>query len=338
MIVWLTMELAAASSLWPVEVGQTIEGIAVELGDPQLASVIRGLNGLPPGAQPRIGRLLKLPDQASTSEQDAFLELTVGEVTVTTQGGRPQAAQRLVALPTGAQVCTGANSYALLHVATTCAEDGPVGDGVVLWSDTCITLRAVGATRAGRATVVEVDQGSLVVADPKEVTGRVTVVAGAGMATGTGGFRVHLESDDALRAESLTSRLALLGDDQQLDLEAGKGARVQADGQLSATVDLLKPGGLVRPDVGEPLRRVQFRWTPNAEAFGYRVTLSGDAAGNGILHARALTTPVYAPELLLLPVAPGEPVWWRVAALDRLGFLGIPTPTRPFGLPWGGTP
>ncbi|MEO0599926.1 MAG: hypothetical protein AAF211_00725 [Myxococcota bacterium] len=338
MMLFAWLSVARAGGLWPVETGQTVESIAETLGDPGYAQVLRELNGLGPAEQPRIGRLLAYPDTASTSEQRAFLEAVLGEVSVAPRGGSPQTAQRLVELPLGATVCTGPASYALLQVATTCVDEAPESDEVVLWSETCATIRGVGATRAGRATVVEVIRGSLVVADAGKAPGRVSVVAGAGVATGTGGFRVHLEPDEALRAEALTARLALLGDDRQVDLEAGQGARVLADGSIPSVVDLLGAGPLTSPDVGEPLRRGQFRWSPTPEAFGYRIALSADPEGKRQLHHQSVSRPVYTPEMLLLPVEPGEPIWWTVATLDRFGFLGVSSPRRPFGLPWEGAP
>lgn len=336
-LAWLIALSAHAEALWPVEAGQTVEAIANQLGDADLGPVIRQLNGLGPTEQPRTGQLIALPDAARTSVQQAFLVALLGAVTVAPPGGPPQPAQRLVALPVGGTVCTAPDSYALMQVATTCADDGPVGDEVVLWSETCVRVRSVGATAAGRSTVVQVLQGSLVVAEPDGEAARVSVLAGAGIATGTGGFRVHLEADEALRAEALTAQLRLLGQGTQLDLAPGQGSRVRPNGTIDPVTELLGNGPLVRPSVGEPLRRVQFRWDPTPDAFGYQVALSADPRGLVVLHRHSVTTAVYAPELLLLPVEPGEPVWWTVATVDRFGFLGVPSPRRPFGLPWQGS-
>lgn len=337
LLIWLGV--AAATDVRPVLAGETIESIAQQLGDRSLAPVLRRLNGLSPRAQPRTGQLLTLPDRPRQVDQSAFVVSRVGQVTTTLPGGSPRPARAYVALPAGVTVCTAANSYAVLQLATSCAAEGvePTGDQLVLWTETCVEVRALSATpRSGRSTLIEVREGSVVVADPEGPENRrITVVAGAGIATGTGGFRIHLESDAVLRAEALTAGLALLGDGQQRDLAAGQGARVRSDGSTTEAIDLLGSGPLIAPTPGQVLQRGQFRWEPNPDAFGYRVMLSRDPRGLELVHLESVAPPLYAPKRLLLPVRPDRPVWWTVVSLDRFGFLGLPAKRRPFGVPWG---
>ena len=313
---------------------------AEELGDAGLAGSIRQLNQLAAGEQPEVGQLLVLPPPTVPQvEQDAFLTSVVGEIAVTPPGGSPQRAQAFVSIPTGSRVCTQGRSYGLLRVATSCDGDDAQADDVVLWADTCVRLDSVVASVQGRATVLTVEQGSVVIAEPDandQGNHRVSVVAGSGVAVGAGGFRVHLEPDQALRAEALTAELAVLGGGEELVLQAGEGVRVPLQGVPTGKVDLLGAGPLRAPGPREPLRRPSFAWQPQAEAFGYLFTISADARGVRVVYQEPTPDSVHAPGRLLLPVEPGQPLWWRVATLDELGFLGVPTASRPFGTPGGG--
>ena len=57
MTAWLALWSAAAlaDDRWPVRAGETVETVAVALGDPRLADEIRRINDLAPSAQPTVG-------------------------------------------------------------------------------------------------------------------------------------------------------------------------------------------------------------------------------------------------------------------------------------------
>ncbi|MBX2803788.1 MAG: LysM peptidoglycan-binding domain-containing protein [Myxococcales bacterium] len=342
MIAWTLLVLGAeAAELRAVRRGDTIESIAESLGDPALAGAIRSLNDLAAGAQPEIGQLLTLPGPTVEQvDQQAFLVSSVGDVTVQ-QGADSSSAGRLfTAIEADSTVCTGSDSFATLRLASSCDGEGKLADDVTLWSDTCVQLLSMVASSLGRSTVVRVLSGSVVVAEPLRGEGvgsasQVTVQAGSGVASGEGGFRVHLEPDEALRAEALTDPLAVMGAGQQQNLAAGQGSRVPFGGVPTEPIDLLGAGPLREPGPGAPLRRALFRWEPQEEAFGYQFAIATDARFTEVVYQDPVPESVHDPELLMLPLKGREGLFWRVATLDRFGFLGVPTQPRPIGLPEG---
>ncbi|MEM6929229.1 MAG: hypothetical protein AAF602_19980 [Myxococcota bacterium] len=341
MIVLLSSVLASGAELRAVRDGDTIEAIAESLGDPALAGSIRSLNQLAAGAQPEVGRLLVLPPPVGVDQvdQQAALVSVVGDVTVAPPGQPPAPAEVLTEIPVGSVVCTAEDSYATIRLASACEGLGVWHDVVTLFDESCVETLAMVASTRGRSSVLRVTSGSVVVADPGEThegqpPHEVTIQAAEGVATGRGGFRAHLESDEALRTEALTNELALLGGGQELRLLAGQGSRVHADGRPpDDPVALLGAGPLLVPAAGEPLRRPVFRWAPQDEAFGYSVAIAGDADFTKLLYRNPVPEPVHLAQRLLLPMTRIDGLWWQVASIDRFGFIGVPTPAQALGLP-----
>ena len=246
-------------------------------------------------------------------------------------GGRPAAT--FTPLPHGAEVCTGPQSWATLRVAAACEGDGLQNDDIVLASDTCVELRSAFATTLGRSTVVQVLAGSISVAR-LEGPGRVSVVTEAGITTGThGGFRVHVEPDRAMRAEALYADVAVLGAGEQEKLHVGQGSRVRPGEAPSEAIDLLDVEALVSPRPGEPLLRPRFSWTPDDDALGWRLEIATERDFLRLVYQQDVSEPYHAPDLLMLPFRSSGGLWWRVSAVDRFGFLGVPTAPGPIALP-----
>ncbi len=336
MILWMITSAVLSAELRAVRAGDTVESIAESLGDASLAGSIRGLNGLAPNAQPLIGQLLTLPAPTVPQvEQQGFLVSVMGKVTVQAPaGGSAAPAQPFVPLPTGSIVCTGDRSNATLRLASSCEGEGVQSDDLALFEATCVEIQAIVASDLGRSTVLRVLSGSISVADNATRTpAQITIQVGSGVATGQGGFRVHLEEDASLRAESLSSELAVMGAGEEKVLSAGQGVRVVEGQSPGDIVDLLGSGALSEPGPGAPLWRPLFRWEPEPEAFGYLFSIAGDQLCTKVLYQEPLVEPAHIPQLLLLPTRDSEGLWWRVSAFDHLGFLGIPTPARAFALP-----
>lgn len=336
MILWTLIGAAEAAELRAVRAGDTVESIAESLGDASLAGAIRGLNDLGAGEQPLIGHLLTLPSPTVPQvEQQSFLVSVVGQVTVQYPSATdPSPARPFSSLPTGSTVCTGDRSNASLRLASSCEGRGLESDDVALFEETCVEVRSVVASDLGRSTVLRVLSGSIAVADGTSSSpSRVTVQAGSGVATGSGGFRIHLEPNASLRAEALTQQLAVIGAGAETVLDAGQGVRVPQDSPPGEVVDLLGAGPLIQPGPGAPLWRPVFRWEPEPQAFGYLFTIAGDQLSTKVLYQEPLVEPAHIPKQLLLTTRDQAGLWWRVASFDHLGFLGIPTPARPFGLP-----
>ena len=342
MVLYAWLGMAWAGEIRPVGAGDTVERIASSLGDASLASVIRALNDLDVGEQPEIGRLLELPPPAGTRQVDqrAILVSVVGDVVVTPPGGPAAPAQLHVPLPPDTVVCTQDRSFATIQLASACAGEGQVQDEITLAESTCVELRSMVASDRGRASLVRVLQGSVIVADPPadQAKSSIAVQVADGIAMGVGGFRAHLEavaSGDTLRTEALYNSVSLLGEGEARELAPGEGARVLPEGKLGDTVALLGMGPLLRPEVGEALRRPVFTWSPQPDAFGFQFTIVGNARATRVLYQEPVTDAVHRPGLLFLPVVGIDGLWWLVAPLDEFGFLGLPSPARPFVAPEG---
>lgn len=338
MILLALATAAPAAELRVVHNGDTVESIAASLGDPALAGPIRALNALGAADQPTVGRLLVLPASSVPQvDQQGFLVSVVGDVTVARPPAAAEPAELFRSIPADSVVCTGSRSFATLRVASACDGQGAVNDDVTLLADTCVELRSAVASTLGRSTALRVRQGSIVVSQPVD-PGQVTVEAGAGVVSGEGGFRVHQEADGALRAEALTADLAVFGAGVEQSLRAGQGSRVRPAEGPSAPVDLIGSGPLVAPAPGAPLARATFQWEARPDAFGYLVSIAGDAAFTRVLYQEPVVETICAPSLLLLPLRNPEGLFWRVEAVDRFGFVGLPTLARPIGLPSGVMP
>ena len=317
-----------------VRTGQTVAGIADSLGDPALADEIRRLNDIAAGVEPIVGSVLQLPSLPGDSEQDAMLVGYFGSGQVVRPG---QAVEPFVlgqTLPLGTVVCTEPDSTATVRLGM--SQDGRDHDDILLLGTTCITVR--GSTRSGtsRQSIVEVRDGSIAIHEgfADDNTGMVTVLTPSGLTTGEGGgFRVHIEPG-AARTEALTDPVAVMGAGAEVLLKAGQGSRVRTGLAPEAPVDLLMPGTPLLPAASAPLRFADFSWTAVDRALGYRVELSTSPAFDEVVVTQDVGPNAWKPDVLLLPYrVPG--IWWRVAAFDRTGFLGLPSDGRHSEFPVG---
>ena len=332
MIALFALLAAFADELRPVRAGDTVESIAAARGDATLAAEIRKLNGLGPTEQPVIGSILQLPaPPGHHSDQEAFLIALNGQGTFTTNGVEVPA-DTWKPIPNQTVVCTGRNSTATLRLASTCNDTGDATDDIVMNPETCLTVQGSFSSVAGRSTVVQVTRGAVSVASTKDTDGQVTIVTPSGVTTGTGGYRVTIE-EQAARTEAITAPVAVSGSGVEVAVGQGQGSRVRTGEVPMEPVDLLPPGILLKPEDGERLRRLLFTWQTAPEAFAYRLELSTNRTFSDVLYIEDLAETQYRPGLLLLPTNGPTRLHWRIAAFDRLGFLGMPSDTRTFLLP-----
>ena len=325
---------AVAGELRPVRAGDTLASIAAELGDPNLVGSLRALNGLGPAEEPIVGALLVLPRRAlvTGADQQPFLLTARGDVRV----DRAPATLHQ-AVPLGAAVCTGPDSYATLRVATHCTRDGAGHDDLTLDAGSCAQVIGAYGDTHGRSTVVRVLSGSIMVQDPPgDGHGHVTVQAGTGLTTGRdGGYRVTLE-DRTLRAEALYAAVAIQGAGQEVQLAAGEGSRVAPDAPPTTPVALTPPGQPLLPEDGAVLRRPRFVWTPVSDAFGYRIEVAATPDFVDVVYQDDVPDPLYQPSLMMLPWPDDGELHWRIATFDRFGFLGVPSDGRRLRWPSAG--
>lgn len=331
---WCLVVAAWSAEHRVVRDGDTVESIASDVGDPSLAPRIREINGLGDGAQPEVGRVLLLPElPGEHQDQDAALLAFRGAVDLKIRG-RAVPPQVGLALPLGTTVCTGADGFATVRLAL--SHRGGIHDDLSLFPGTCLTVDGTSSRPGARSSLVRVDSGSVAVRAVGDAAepGSVTVVTPSGATSGErGGFRVTVEAQ-AMRAEALYARATVFGARRMLDLEAGQGSRTPTGGAPGAAVALLAPGTPTAPDDGAVLRRPDFTWVPVDRALGYRLELAVAPDFSDVVRLEDVQGTEWLPDRLLLPYrVPG--VWWRVASIDRTGFVGVPSAPRSLAIPEG---
>ncbi len=330
----LVLPLLQAAEYRVMRLGDTVEAIAEDLGDPALAVDIRSLNQIEAGVQPAIGSLLELPITPGpplVEQQGAVLHAS-GEVTVRLPDQATVPGTPGLQLPQGSAVCTGPGSYATLRLAR--SGGSLAHDDVNLLAETCLTIISTVSRAAERSSVLRVESGSIAIRAADETPGTVVVETAAGITTGRGGgFRVSREAD-ATRTEALDAPVAVLGAGQEVAVGAGQGSRTVSGQAPSPPVDLLLGATPQRPQLDQPLRRPDFGWTPVQGALGYRVEIATTSDFSAIVTAEGVPEPSWSPQLLFLPYRV-EGLWWRVAAFDRVGFLGFPSEPRALVMPAG---
>jgi hypothetical protein len=325
----LLLTAALAGDAQVVRQGDTIESIAAGLdGGP---AAVRAANGLGDDAQPIVGSVLRLggPDM----DVPGVVCSTSGTGTATTAGGTVVDLVRGLELPAGSHVCTGERSYATLCLAR--SDTDYSHDMVTMFPGTCVAVEAAFSAPERRTTVVSLEKGGVSVGARGQTTsGDVTIRTLDGVTAGRmGGFRVTLEPD-ATRTEAVTAPVSVFGDATQVEVPAGFGSRVSAGRAPVTPTALLPSGALSKPDDGEALRIPEFSWPAVARSVGYRVELATTSDFVDIVQAETVPEAHWAPEVLFLPYrVPG--LWWRVAAYDSLGFLGVPSEARALRFPVG---
>lgn len=317
-----------------VREGDTVESVAAGLGDPALAGRIREINGLAAGAQPEVGRLLMLPELPGEHlDQQAALLAFRGALDITVRG-RPATPEVGLSLPLGSTVCTKSDGYATVRLAV--SHRGGIHDDLSLFPGTCLTVDGTSSRPGARSSLVRVDTGSVSVRSVGEAAepGSVTVVTPSGTTSGDrGGFRVTIEPE-AMRTEALYARATVFGAMKMLELQPGQGSRTPSGSAPGAPVALLAPGTPTAPEDGAVLRRPDFAWVPVDRALGYRLEVAVAPDFSDVVRLEDVQGTEWLPDRLFLPFrVPG--LWWRVASIDRTGFVGVPSEARSLAVPEG---
>ena len=331
-LLWAGLALAAGHHV--VRTGETVETIALGLGDPTSSEELRRLNGLADTEQPSVGAVLDLPGAPGQIDQGALLLTSSGElVTVRVgPGAGPVSVRPGTAIPAGATVCTGADSFASLRLAVDVASRAH--DDVSLLPGTCLKLEEASSRQAGRSSLLRVESGSIAVRAVQTGAGTVTVRTRDGLLTGEkGGFRVTVEAD-ATRTEALTDPVSVMGQGVEVRLDAQQGNRVREGQAPEDPVPLLPAGAPIRPEIDAQLRWTDFGWTPVPEAFLYLVEFSRDEDFTDIVHLHDVEGTLWQPPYLVLPYR-SPALYWRVSAFDLLGFEGMPSDPRSLQIPPG---
>ncbi len=334
LLLLLSLTALHAAEYRVVRLGDSVESIATELGEPALATDIRSLNQIEVDAQPPIGALLALPIRPGPPlvEQNGAVLHAKGEVSVELPDGEVLAATPGLQLPQGSTVCTAADSYATLRLARSGGSQDH--DDVNLLATTCLTLVSAVSRASERASVLRVESGSIAIRSADEIPGTVVVETEAGITTGSGGgFRVTREAD-ATRTEAVEAPVVVMGAGAEVEVGAGQGSRTAVGEAPSAPTDLLLATVAQRPQLDQPLRRPDFGWTAIDGALGYRVEIASSSDFSALVLVDSMPDTTWSPQLLFLPFRV-EGLYWRVSAFDRVGFLGLPSETRELVLPAG---
>lgn len=329
-LLFLLVSLAFADDVHVVRAGDTVESIAASRGDASLVDPIREANGLKAGEQPAPGTVLELPGVETIAQPGQVLSLS-GQGTLTPPGGEPIPLVEGAFLIVGTEVCTAADSYASVRLASIadCADE----DAVTMLPGTCLTLRASAARSQTRTSVVSVSSGAITVRDT-EGASEVAVQTSAGTTTGgNGGFRVAVE-DEATRTEAVTGQVAVLAGGEEKEVPAGFGVRTNDGEAPGDLVELLPPGTPIRPAAGAQLVVPDFEWTSVPRALGYRLELAEDPDMVGLVRRTEVGPPTWTPTQLFLPYD-SPTLYWRIVPFDRVGFEGIPSQPMPVTFPSG---
>lgn len=323
------MILGVLSVLWAEQLQVVRSGDTVESLAGPAAEQVRADNGLAPGQQPVVGTVLRLP--GGNDSAGLVLSLT-GTGTLGVGGTTLALGQQL---PPGSVVCTAADSYLTIRLAT--SESGGAHDEVTLLGGTCVSL--TGSTGLGRerSTLLDLQRGYLSVRPTIKDPGRVAVRTSDGVTAGDeGGFRVAVE-EGTTRTEALYRPVAVIGAGVEQRLQAGEGTRVRRGEAPSKPVKLPTPGSPEAPADEAAFRRPDFYWTPVDRALGYRLELASDADFQSLLVVRDVSSSPWIPEYLMLPYQV-ERMYWRIISYDRNGYYGIPSDVRRLNFPEGMRP
>jgi murein DD-endopeptidase MepM/ murein hydrolase activator NlpD len=321
---------ASAAEHTLVEPGEDLAAVAARVGV-SAADLVRE-NALAPGAALQPGQLLDVPGAGDGGPAAAVLAW-FGPAVATPPGGAPVPVQDGMRLALGTVVCTEAGGDATVRLAV--AAGGRVHDDVTLLPETCLEINATSARPGRRTSLLTLARGSVTVQEAEDGggAGTVTVQTRAGVTSGEGGFRVHVE-EEATRTEALARPLLVAGGGRALRLQAGEGSRTRVGEGPGAPVKLLRPGAPTAPPNQAALRRPDFAWRPVDGNLGYLVEVSSTPRFDNIVLAEEVPDPPWLPEALLVPYrVPG--LWWRVTAYDSLGFLGLPSAARGLQVPQG---
>jgi len=328
-VILLLVALAYALDHHVLLEGETLTDVAK--AERVSVGALRALNRLAVKDLPPVGTVLLLPG-AESSEPAAVVVSVSGTGSAVLPGEAPVSLDAARALPVGTLVCTDPGGHATLRLAA--APTRGEHDDVTMLGGTCLTLDTSWARDERRASVVSVRRGSIAVLAATERNGAVTVRTGGSVSTSSaGGFRVTVE-EGAARTEALQGPVEVMGGGAQVSLPAGTATRVR-DGEVPASpVSLLAAGVPLRPNETVALRRPDFAWSPVDRALGYRIEIASSVDFGTIVLAADVGTSPWRPETLFLPFDEGA-LWWRIAAFDRTGFLGVPSAPARIVLPVG---
>lgn len=332
---WLGVMMAFAGGSRVVLDGETVETIAADLGDEKFAKELRKHNGIAKEDQPKVGTVLRVPDGIDgASCGPSYVVSHHGKGTIVPPGSPPEPIRAFAPLVMGAKVCTQANSFARLHLAT--AVDTAEHDTVTLMPNSCLTIRATHTFGGRRSAHVELQAGTISVAND-EADAHLVVETDAGVTVGeNGGYRVTVEKKGgAMRTEAVSGGAVTTAQGVQVDLAAGYGNRTEKGEAPGEAVALPDPGQPIAPLHDAILRVPDFSWSPAPAAFGYIVEIARGEGFEELVLRQSFGDPAWAPPYLLLPEQ-SEGLWWRITTFDLAGFEGVPSEARRFLLPQGG--
>ncbi|MEQ1570397.1 MAG: hypothetical protein ABMA64_32480 [Myxococcota bacterium] len=260
----------------------------------------------------------------------AVVTRVTGQVTAA-WAGRIDPVAEGAEVPVGATLCTADGSFATVRLAATRA--GGAHDEVTLFAGTCITVDRATADDTTRSSALSLSRGSLAVRDAA-AGGEVAVATESGRTLGSeGGYRVTVEPG-AARTEAVTGDVVVSGAGVEVPVPSGYGARVATGQAPSEPVALLMPANALWPADRAVLMRPDFGWEPVDRALGYRVEWSTEPAFESLVLVEDTDRSEWSPELLFLPFRV-RGLWWRVAAFDRTGFVGVPSDPHEIAFPAG---
>lgn len=197
------------------------------------------------------------------------------------------------------------------------------------------TLLKIGALRLNqqlnREVKLELSRGRVdTTASPGGKGSRFEIQTRTGVAGVRGtSFRVSADTRGETRLETLTGAVELAGSKGAVQVGAGKGSKVTATGRPEAPRDLL-----VAPAVEAPLQGAlpsdrTLRWENSQGAVAWTVRLARDAE----FRILPMEHPAPKPAWSVPGDLPAGKWFWRVMAIDKDGFVGLPSRIYAFQVP-----
>ena len=324
----------AAEEQHIVRPGETVESIAAELGLPKKSKEIRAHNGLSLSEQIGVGETLLIPwtDEDGADALGALCQVS-GEGSVQLPNGPRMDLTRGMTLPMGTRVCTGPDAYATVCLARSASAFEH--DSVAMYPNTCLVVESTFQKDGRRSSVLSLSEGEIDVGHkPEGAQGDIVIRTGDGVMVGDrGGFHVTVEGD-ATRTEAHYDDVAVVGAGEEVSVSTGQGNRVREGQVPEAPVDLPPSSRPVSPTDGQVLRRPAFSWMAQESMLGYRLEIAVSRDFSEVVLMETVPSNEWTPPVLFLPYRVSG-LWWRVSAVDRLGFLGIPSEARQLTLPLG---
>jgi len=307
-----------------------VKGLGLRAAKAYMKQLIAGgvseyrVSAVSPGTAPGESDVLLLTyTQKRTTKPIAVLTSVHGDV----QAGKNKASLEPVkngqTLASYTYLRTGSGSSAGLTLAD--------GSHIHLDSDTTVLLGRMWLNeKMDREVRINLLKGNFAVDVTKGGTSSNFDVVTPNAVAGVRGtqFRVYYDEKGMTRLETLDGTVELKGSKGTVWVNRGQGSRVLTDGAPEKPRQLLLAGELVFPLKGGVSAGVELKWKPVKGAVKYDVRIARDAEFTSEIFAAVSDKPLYRAGAAIV----AGKWFWRVIAVDKDGYRGLPSKIYSFEL------